>query len=442
LNDALLAGTCRVEITPEVGSGLIGYFKPRVSTGVAGPLYATSVVLSSGGREVALVSCDLIALPGVWVERSKRRIRDETGLSPGKVMIACTHIHTGPCTTSIFSSKADEDYLSRLPGLIAGCVAGAHDAMRPASVRTVRGSDASLVFNRRFRMKDGSVRTNPGVRNPGVIEPAGPVDPEIVAMWIRDARDKVLGCVFNYSNHVDVMGGTMISPDYPGMLAGLFRKRFGDSSNLVYLNGACGDVNHINIRGLPGQAGPTQSRMMASVLFRDLLGMAGKEGGWSQPDVGGLAKKVRLPARRVLRADLERARTILGAGKGSEADAVFAREALSLSRDSRRFLDTTVQAINIGGTVFVGIPGELFVEIGLMVKVGSPFDYSAVAELANDYVGYLPTDKAFREGGYETTLARSSRVGPGTESILVGAALGLARRLHRSRQTRGVRRGS
>jgi len=442
LDDGFLAGTSRVEITPEVGSELIGYFQPRVSTGVADPLYATSAVFSSGGQEVALVSCDLIALPGVWVEKSKRLVQDETGLPPERVMIACTHIHTGPCTTSIFSSNADGNYLSRLPGLIARSVADAHDGMRPASVRTARGSDASLIFNRRFRMKDGSVRTNPGVRNPAVVEPAGPVDPEILAMLIRDAKDKIMGCIFNYSNHVDVIGGTLISPDYPGMLAGLFRKRFGDSSNLVYLNGACGDVNHINIRGLPGQTGPSQSGMMAGVLFRDLIGMAGNNGAWSQPDVGGLAKNVRLPARRVLRADLDRARTILGAGKGTGADAVFAREAVSLSTDSRRFLDTSVQAINIGGTAFFGIPGELFVEIGLKIKVGSPFDFSAVAELANDYVGYLPTDKAFVEGGYETTLARSSRVGPGTESILVGAALDLARRLHRRRGTGGVRGGS
>jgi hypothetical protein len=291
-------------------------------------------------------------------------------------------------------------------------------------------------------MKDGSVRTNPGVRNPGVIEPAGPVDPEIVAMLIRDAKDKILGCVFNYSNHVDVMGGTMISPDYPGMLAGIFSKRFGDSSNLVYLNGACGDVNHINIRGLPGQTGPSQSRTMASLLFRDLVGVAGRDGAWSQPDLGGLARKVKLPARRVLRADLHRARTILKTEKGTGTDAVFAREALSLSRDPRRFMNTVVQAINIGETVFVGVPGELFVEIGLNIKVGSPFDCSAVVELANDYVGYLPTDKAFREGGYETMLARSSRVGPGTESVLVGAALDLVRRLHRGRKARGTRRGS
>ncbi len=441
MDEGLLAGTARVDITPKVGSELIGYFQPRVSTGVAAPLYATSAVISSGRRTVALVSCDLIGLPRIWVDEAKRLVYDRTGLPPDAVMIACTHTHTGPCTTSIFSSNADEDYLSRLPGLIERCVAGAHAGMQPATLRTARDSEASLVFNRRFRMKDGSVRTNPGVRNPEVVEPAGPVDPEILAIIIRDSRDKIMGCIFNYSNHVDVIGGTMISPDYPGMLAELFRKRFGPSSNLIYLNGACGDVNHINIRGARTQGGPSQARMMASMLFRDLLDMVRKNGPWSQPDVGGLSKRVKLPVRRVRSADLDRAMTILQGESGWGTDVVFAREIVHLSHDRRRSIDTVVQAINIGETVFVGIPGEPFVEIGLRLKVGSPFEYTAIAELANDYVGYLPTDRAFQEGGYETTLARSSRVGPGTEAILLEAAQDLARKLRSKRQARGMQRG-
>jgi len=75
-------------------------------------------------------------------------------------------------------------------------------------------------------------------------------------------------------------------------------------------------------------------------------------------------------------------------------------------------VDTSVQVMAINDTAFVATPGELFVEIGRKIKEQSPFARTYVVELANDYVGYIPTRSAFEEGGYEVLDARSSKVGP------------------------------
>lgn len=386
--------------------------------------------MGNDDTRVALICCDLIAIPRHWVDEAKKLIEDCSGIPPEKVMIACTHIHTGPCTDSIFSSEADEEYLSSLPESVAESVFNAQNKMVPAIISTGAVENNSLGFNRRYRMRDGSVRTNPGIGNPDIMGPAGPVDPEVLVILIRDLKGKVLGCIFNYSNHVDVLGGTLISSDYPGMVSRLFRERFGESSNLVYLNGACGDVNHIDVNGPPKQSGPEQSEMMAKTLFRDLLGIMNETREELEPVLEGLVEDVEIPLRRMMGADLEWAEGVLRDSEVDNSEAVFAREILELDRNGTETAKTVVQAIRVGETVFIGIPGEAFVEIGLEVKDRSPFARTVVAELANDYVGYLPTEKAFDEGGYEVRPARSSKVGRGTQRIIVEKALELANGLH------------
>jgi neutral ceramidase len=74
----------------------------------------------------------------------------------------------------------------------------------------------------------------------------------------------------------------------------------------------------------------------------------------------------------------------------------------------------------------VGLPGEIFVELGLAIKKASPFPLTMVIELCNDAPGYVPTAKAFKEGSYETV---NSRVQPGGSEKLVEAARRLLKEL-------------
>ncbi len=437
LPERLRAGTGRVDITPPVGSGLIGYLHPRISTGIRDRLYATSIFLSSDGFQLALVSCDLIALPRLWVDEAKGVIRRQSGLGREQVMVACTHTHTGPCTTSIFSSEADLEYLSGLPELIAKSVANACDTAEPAESAVWTGQEDSLVFNRRYRMTDGSVRTNPGVGNPQVLGPAGPIDPAIFALIVRGLKGRNIGAIFNYSNHVDVIGGCLISSDYPGIMARLYRDRFGSHSNLVYLNGACGDVNHINVKGTANQSGAEASERMAKVMFEDLQRGIAEVKRWERPELGAVLVPVRLPLRRIDQDDVRRAMEVLSLPDRRDSNAVFARELLLMARFPSDHVETVLQCTRVGNSALVGLPGETFVQIGLDIKAKSPFSPTAVVELANDYVGYLLTENAFREGGYETMPARSSWVAPGAAAVLHTKALEMLRLL-RGSQLPGV----
>lgn len=105
------------------------------------------------------------------------------------------------------------------------------------------------------------------------------------------------------------------------------------------------------------------------------------------------------------------------------------------ARDSERRLgrrpvveQVEVQALAVGDVAFVGYPAEMFTELGLRTKAGSPFAATFVCELANGWFGYVPTLEAYEHGGYETRLG-SNRLDPHAGDTMVSAALALLAKL-------------
>ena len=66
--------------------------------------------------------------------------------------------------------------------------------------------------------------------------------------------------------------------------------------------------------------------------------------------------------------------------------------------------ETWIQAVVIGDVAIVGVPAEYFTVLGIDIKRRSPFEHTYVAELANDWIGYLPDREGHRLGGYQTWM--------------------------------------
>lgn len=438
----LSAGCSKVVITPPVGAYLAGHFRPRKSTGVHDDLYARALVLSDGDVELALVVCDLLCVDSEVVSKSREIVRRELGIPEGNVMVAATHTHTGPYAVRDFmgSERLSEEYLSVLPSLIAGAVIEAHEGMERVRVGFGVGREDGVAFNRRYYMRDGRVVTNPGRGNPDVVGPAGPVDPSVGVVRLDRASGGVRCLLVNYANHVDVVKGTLISADYPGIVCRFIERALGGRATCIYTNGAMGDVNHINVRDPEQRDGYEEAERIGVIVACEALRTALEvRCRYSDVELASAREVVRLPLRRVSEEEVERARRVLREGGASLRDRVYATEALLLHERyerGERYVEAELQVLSVGDCALAGVPGELFAELGLRLKEMSPFPLTLVVGLANGYVGYIPTARAYDEGGYEVRPCRHSKLARGSGELLVERLASLTRRLYAERAGR------
>ena len=129
------------------------------------------------------------ALPREPIDRAKKLIEQHTGIPPGNVLIAATHTHSAPPAAHLFQSVPIRSMSTGWWFASPMASRRAVNHLQPARIGWGSGREESLVFNRRYRMKPGTagtdpfgrssdtVKMNPGVGNPDVIGPAGPVDP-------------------------------------------------------------------------------------------------------------------------------------------------------------------------------------------------------------------------------------------------------------------------
>ena len=110
-----------------------------------------------------------------------------------------------------------------------------------------KGREETVAFNRRFKMHNGLTFTHPGQGNPDIIEPAGPVNPEIGVIGAWDAKDpnKLLGCVVNFSCHATTSPGG-ISANYTHYLEKVIQGYYGRDCVVVFVAGASGDVTQVD----------------------------------------------------------------------------------------------------------------------------------------------------------------------------------------------------
>jgi hypothetical protein len=250
------------DITPPVGYRMCGYFNERLSTGVLNPLHAKALVLRQGGTRAALVFRDLIGISADVSRRARRQAEQRTGIPADNILLAGTHSHTGPlyfeALRDFLHEKAvakygkdpceQADYASDLVAGIAKAIQKADAGVRPVQALAGVAPQRALSFNRRFHMKDGTVRFNPGVLNPDIVRPAGPIDPGIGVVFWRDVNgDRVFAGLANFALHLDTTGGTLYAADYPYFLEQNLRAKFGEDFTLLFGTGTCGDINHIDV---------------------------------------------------------------------------------------------------------------------------------------------------------------------------------------------------
>jgi neutral ceramidase len=437
----LTAGIAVVDITPPVGYRMSGYFNERLSTGVLNPLHAKAIVLAQGGERAAMVFCDIIGLSPDVSSQARRHASESTGIPAENILIAGTHSHTGPLywgalrkhlhDRAVAENGSDPceklDYPSQLVSRLASVIAQADGNAKAVRLEAGSAEQQGLSFNRRFHMKDGSVRFNPGVLNPDIVRAAGPIDAQVGIVFIRDkSTNKALGAIVNFALHLDTVGGTKYAADYPFYLERSLRETHGDDFVLFFGTGTCGDINHIDVtrreRLKTDYIGETLARTVKAEE-RSLRAVA-------QPMLAVRSEVVEAPLQHYGPEKIAWARESIkkvGTRELSFLEQVEAYKILALEMRDGSTLRLEVQVFRLGRDVaVVGLPGEVFVDLGLTIKKASPFATTLVIELCQDAPGYIPTRKAFAEGSYETV---NSRIAPGGGELMVEAAVGMLKSL-------------
>jgi len=421
---ALRAGVAAINITPAVGD--VHYRGP--STGVLDPLLAKAIVFRQGQERAALVFCDVI---GISIDRSdavRKLAAERTGIPYENICIAATHTHTGR-----FSQKASDEMIQR----IARAVVEAQAVARPVKLQVAVTKQHGLAFHRRFVMKDGSVRMNPGFQNPDIVRPAGPVDREVGILLLRSPKDeRPIASLTVFAMHLDTVGGSQYSADYPYFLEQSLQEEVGQDFVSVFGTGTCGNINHFDVSKPGPQKGHQETtKYLGETLAATVIAALPDLKDVMRPSLAVRSATVQAPLQEYTERELAWARLPDDQRGPLVQERPFlqrfrASKIRSLASMRQRWGDTLpmeVQVFRLGEDVaIVALPGEVFVELGLAIKRASPFKMTLVIELANNSPAYIPTREAFSDGDYEVV---NSRVKAGGGEMLVDTALRLLREL-------------
>lgn len=423
------AGAYAQNITPtKFPISVNGGMTDRQATAAHDPLHARCLVLDDGAVKIVFAVCDSCKMPREITDEAKRMIHKETGIPPERILISATHTHTAPTVAASFQSEPDEAYQKFLIGKIAAGVIEAHRRLEPAKIGWGVGKDPTQVFNRRWKVKPGSVllldpfgkgtdqvRMNPGHLHPDLLEPAGPTDPDVSFISVQSIQGRPLAFLANYALHY-VGGVPPLSADYFAVFAERMKARLGGDEHFVGImsNGTSGDINNVNFSkaGLGKQAPGEQARIVAESVSQAAFDAYKNVKHLDWAELRMAQKEIELGVRLPSADEIKAAQEILADAKGpvlKKPGEIYARETVLLAK-YRAKVKIVLQAIRIGDLGIVSSPCETFVETGLEIKQKSPLKPTFTIELANGANGYMPTPEQHALGGYETWRSRSSYV--------------------------------
>jgi hypothetical protein len=427
----LRAGAFAMNVNPEhYPISVNGNMADKLATGANDPLHARCLVLDDGKTKLALVVVDSCLIPRPILDEAKKRASEKTGIPTSHMLISATHTHTAPSVTGAFQSEPDERYIKFLTAKIAEGIEKAHANLAPAELGWAVVQEPRPLNNRRWHLKPGTlltdpfggtsdkVKMNPSPGDPNLVEPAGPIDPDVSILAVRSPNGRPLALYANYSLHY-VGDLPALSADY----FGVFSERIGsllgaDDKAPAFMgalsNGTSGDVNNINFRTPaapnPGAKPGDRCRNVAEMVAQAAKKAHASAAYHKQLTFAVAEEELELRVRKPTAAELDRAKGILEkAGKRvlRGLDEIYARETVLIDQypDAAKL---KLQAMRIGDLGIVAIPCEVFAEVGLAIKKTSPLKPTFTVSLANGYNGYLPTPAQHKLGGYETWRARSS----------------------------------
>ncbi len=407
----LKVGAAAVNLVADDSMVIAGGIMPRFFKGQEGELRAIAVVIEKpGSAKVAIVACDVLFLPRELVDPALVEIEKTTGIPGDQILVNCTHTHHAPCTGTVHGYESDGVFFKRVQAGIIKAVQQANEKLSElddanADFFFQLGEEKTVGANSRLLLKDGKIRWTGSAEG----TPTGPFDPQLPVLAFRKADKSLLATIYNHSTHTigSVKGGVR-SPSFYGLAAQELEGEIGGT--VTFLEGASGSTHNIT-------RVPTAE---AVIRMKDAVKLA-----LGQAKLHPVTKLKSIKRNfsfkvRVFDDAVEDEKVVSYVSKyaAKNLDPIA-----KVFRDMRKVLghqqgqdrETWLQVMAIGDDVaLVGVPAEYFTGLGVDIKKRSPFKYTVVAELANDWIGYLPDREAHKLGGYQTWMGLHSYAEVGT----------------------------
>ncbi len=437
-NGALRAGVGEADITPALGTQIAGDVdRIRPAEEIRAPLLTQALVAEAGGRKLCFVSVDALGITREHGDRLRREIAAAIGTTPEAVAIHGKQSHSAPMVGNHGVSEesglvppdmswirgGDPRYVEPFIAGVHEAVRRANDSLQPVRIKAGRGMEGRVAFNRRFVMRNGKVKTHPPICSPDILHVEGPIDPEVGVALLVNEVDEPVAVLLHFTCHpVHGYPQRWVSPDWPGAWVEGVRQLLGGQAIPMVINGACGNVHHVNhLNPRNGETdtieimGQRLTETTAAVLKR-LTPLASDSLAWS-------SRVLQMPWRPVAPEVVAAARDLLARNPRPVPNAqgaigwewVFAAGRLDIEAQKARspFCEVEVQVFRLGELCIVCWPGEPFVEGQLEVKRTSPCPHTFVAHWCNAATSYMPTRRAYEAGGFEADLPWC-RVAPGS----------------------------
>lgn len=377
----LLAGVAKLDLTPPKRVPLAGYSRRKgaLSEGVHDPVFVRALVLREGATAVALVSCDLLIIDEALFQAVEERLRREPSLPPMSVVLAATHTHSGPGAfgkkflEKLSMGHADPEVFAFLSARIAQAVLAASAQSQPVTARVASAATEGLVVNR--------------------MNADGPTDPELSVVVFDDPKGTPRAVVAGFTAHPTTLGAwnRQLSADYPGVVAQMVEARYPEAVCL-FVAGAVGDQGPVK----QGRGFEAAQHLGGALAAKAVALIEGPPRG----EMATLAASQRVVALPKAQVRLGRWTLPGWLSRGLVDD------------------DATLSLVSVGSALFIGVPCDLGVELGVALKrhARTRGFQPLIVGFANDYIGYCMAASVYPTDRYEATMMFN---GPSTGELII-----------------------
>ncbi len=414
------AGSAQVDITPTNSQFLYGYpHVERYSTGVHDRIWSSALYISGGDSndDLMFIANDIIYISKEMREHIRHKISEKTGLKQESIMVSATHTHSGPKTVDslLHASdpavpKADQDYVDFMLNQIVASGIRAYKSREPAQIGLSTATAEGVGTNRR--------------------DPSGPADLEVPVLMAVNLQGDPIACMLVCSMHPTVLheDSTLITGDFPGLARIYLQENIlGTSCPVLHHTGPAGNQSprHVTegntfeeaerLGTLLGKSVQTAIENMdfcSSIGLKTVNALLKDLPVRTFPSVDEAELKLKhaedkfshLKAVNAPRAEVRTAECDVF---GAERTLALARASAdgTLEKQRKKCLPAEIQIHSIGEWNFVGWPGEVFIEYSLKVKQSRSNTYM-IAYCNGLLNGYIVTEEAAAEGGYEASTAQ------------------------------------